>query len=131
MAKAKISKQLTFDMPDSPGLLAGITDALRQANVNVSYLCAYAWDKRAFFMLVTEENAKAKKAVSKLGYKVGEEGIIEVELSNKAGALDEVAKKIAGAGININFIDCTGIGRAAKGFLTTSDDKKAVRAINK
>ena len=131
MAKAKMVKELTFDTPDRPGLLSEISEALAKAKVNVSYLCAWAMDDRAYFMMVTENNSKAKKALSGLGYKAKEDGIIGVELPNKAGAMRDVARKIADAGINISFVDCTAIGKSAMGFLSTSDDKKAIKAINK
>lgn len=132
MAKAKVVKQLSFDMDDRPGLLAEVTAALAGAKVNVNYVCAYEMDKKAYFMLVTDSAARAKRALSGLGIKAAEENIIAVEMSNRVGELEKVAKKIAEAGVNISYIDATAFtGKTATCVMSTSDDRKVARLINR
>jgi hypothetical protein len=132
MAKAKKVKQLSFSMPDRPGLLSEITGAISGAKVNINAVCAYAMDNNAFFMMITESNAKAKKAVSKLNITPKEEDVIAVEMPNTTGSLQKVAKRISDAGININYMYGTaGAGKSSVCVFSTSDDKKAIKAINK
>ncbi len=71
MAKASRVKQLSFTMPNNVGLLMEITEALAKAKVNIEAITAYGWEElEASFMILTDNNAKAKKALAKLGAKV-------------------------------------------------------------
>jgi len=132
MAKAIKTKQLSFGMPDKTGLLSEVTAAIQAAKANMSSICAYAMDGRAFFMVTTESNAKAKKAISKLGAKVKEEDVVAVETPNRVGELDKVAKKLADAGIDIYYIFGTAsTGKTAAVVFSSSDNKKLIKVVNK
>ena len=132
MAKAMKTKLLSFDTDDRPGLLSEVTTLLAKAKVNITALCAYSWDDTAYFDMTTENNAKAKKALAGLGFALEEEDIVAVEMPNKTGELQKVAKVIADAGINIEYMyGTTSSGRTSVCLFSTSDDKKAIRLINK
>ena len=132
MAKAIITKQLSFGMPDKTGLLSEVTAAVQAAKANMRSICAYAMDGRAFFMLITDSNAKAKKAISKLGAKVKKEDVVAVEMPNRVGQLDKVSKKLADAGIDIYYIFGTAsTGKTATFVFSSSDNKKLIKVVNK
>jgi hypothetical protein len=132
MAKARKVKQLSFGIADRPGLLSGITDAIARAKVNITAICAYAMDNKAYFMMTTESNAKAKKALAELKIKPEEEDVVTVEMPNTTGSLQKVAKKIADAGINIFYLYATAsTGKTSTCVFSTSDDRKAIKAINR
>ncbi len=132
MGKAKRVKQLSFMMPDRAGLLSEITTVLAAAKVNVSALCAYGMQGEANFMLTTDSNAKAKKALASLAVEINENDVFAVDMSNKPGELQKVAKRLADAGINIIYMyGTTGTGRVATCIFATSDDSKAIKSINK
>jgi hypothetical protein len=132
MARAKKSKQLSLTMPNKVGLLSEISAAIANAKVNITALCAYAMENKAYFMLLTESNAKAKKALSPMGGEIEEEDVISVDLPNKIGALQNVAEKIADAGIDIYYMYGTaGTGKSSICVFKTADDTKAIKVINK
>lgn len=132
MGKAKKVKQLNFMMPDRVGLLSEITAVLAGAKVSVNHLCAYGMQGEANFMLITDSNARAKKALKPLGIEIKEYDVVAVEMSNKPGELHKVAKLVADAGINIIYMyGTTGGGRVATAIVTTSDNAKAIRLINR
>jgi hypothetical protein len=132
MAKAKRVKQLSFMMPNRPGLLSEVSAAVSAAKVNINALCAYEMGDQAHFMLTTDGNAKAKKALAKLGIQAKEDDVVSVEMPNKIGESQKVGKKIADAGINIVYIyGTTATGKSATCVFLTSDNAKAVKAINK
>lgn len=132
MAKAKKSKQLSFEMSNKVGLLSEVTGAVTNANVNITAVCAYGMGKKAYFMLLTENNAKAKKALGSLKAKVEEEDVVTVELPNKIGEIQKIAKKIAEADIDIIYMYGTAsTGKSSICVLKTANDNKAMRAINK
>jgi hypothetical protein len=132
MGKASKVKQLSFSMPNNVGLLMEVTEALAKAKINIEAVCAYAWEELdAYFMIVTDNNTKAKNVISKMGAKVEVEEVIALEVPNKAGQLNKAAKKIATAGIDIYYL----YGSPAKGKMTlifkTENDKKALKALAK
>ncbi len=132
MAKAKKSKQLSFTMTNKVGLLSEVSRAIASAKVNITAICAYEMENEAEFMLITQSNKKVKKALSPLKVKIEEEDIITVEMPNKVGELQKVAKKISGAGIDINYMYGTaGADKSSICVFKTSDDKKAIKVINK
>lgn len=132
MAKATKGRLLSFSMKDKPGLLSGITTRLAKAKVNISAICAYAWDDTAYFDMTIDSNSKAKKALKDLKLEFEEEDVIAVEMPNRVGELDKVAKTIADAGINIGYMYATtSTGKTSTCLLSTSDNKKALKLINK
>ena len=132
MTKAKKAKQLNFMMPDRIGLLSQISSAISDAKVNITASCAYGMEGRAYFMMITDSNAKAKKALAPFGVGIKEEEVISVEMPNKVGALQNVAKKIANARIDIHYMYGTaGAGKTSICVFKTADDKKAIKIINK
>ncbi len=132
MAKAKKVKQLSFTMANRAGLLSEVSSALSGAKININTVCAYEMGDSAHFMLTTDGNARARKALAKLGIESKEEDVVAVEMPNKIGELEKVSKKIADAGINIVYVyGTTGTGRSSACLLQTSDNAKAIRVINK
>jgi len=113
-------------------LLMEVTEALAKAKINVEAICAYAWEElNASFMVVTDNNTKAKNVLSRMGAKVELEEVLALEVPNKVGELHKATKKIAFAGIDIYYL----YGSPAKGKMTlilkTENDKKALKALAK
>lgn len=132
MVKAKKVKNLVFTLPNKVGLLSEVSGALTKARVNIDALCAYEMEDKAYFMLAADSPVRATKALAPLGGEIKEEEVVAVEMPNRPGELEKVAKKLADAGININLIyGTTGTGKASTCFFKTGDNKKAIRLINK
>ena len=111
MANAIKVKQLFFSLPNNVGLLMEITEALAKAKINVEAICAYAWEELdASFMMVTDDNTKAKKVLLKMGAKVdvedvmyrlyvlqkieaGEKDVAEGRTSTHKDAVERLSKK--------------------------------------
>jgi hypothetical protein len=132
MAKARKVKEIGFTMPNKVGLLSEITTAIAGTKVNITAICAYGMEGSAYFMLTTNSHAKAKKALAPLGVAIEEKDVIEVEVQDKPGELQKVAKKIADAGIDIEYMYATASsGKKEACIFMTSDNAKAARVINK
>jgi hypothetical protein len=131
MAKARKVKEISFSIFNRVGLLSEVTAAVAKAKVNINAICAYAMENNAFFMLTSSSNAKAKKALAPLGLAIEEKDVVEVEMSNKPGELQKVAKKIADAGINIQYVYATAGGGKVTCVFKSADDPAAIKVINK
>jgi hypothetical protein len=132
MAKAKKAKQLSFTISNRVGLLSEISTAMAKAKVNINAICAYEMGDRAYFMMTTDSSAKAKKALATLGVEIQEKDVIAVEMPNKVGELQRVAKKISDAWIDIDYMYGTaGTGKTSICIFKTADDAKAIKVLNK
>jgi hypothetical protein len=131
MAKAMKIKQLSFSLPNRIGLLSELSSFLTAAKINIEAICAYGMGDEGYFMIVTDNNTKAKKVISQMGAEVKVEDVIAAELPHKVGQLRRVAKQISDAGVDIQSV----YGSPVKGKMTlifkTADDKKALKALKK
>jgi hypothetical protein len=113
-------------------LLSGVSRAISGASVNITAICAYAMGDTAYFMLTTASNVKTKKALESWGVAIEERDVVEVELLNRPGELQKVAKRIADAGIDIEYMYATaGTGKSTTCVFKTANDMKAIKVINK
>ena len=133
MPKARKVKEISFSATNKVGLLLEVAAAIAEAKANITAICAYEMEKEGYFMLTTDGNSKAKKALARLGIGgIKEMDAVEVEAANKPGELQKIVKKIADAGIEVEYMYATaGGGRTATCIFRTSNDKKAIKVINK
>jgi len=104
MAKARLGRELAVKTENKVGVLAEVTSLITDTGVNIQAICAYAMEKEAYFMIVTEDNKKAEALLKKAGYEVTESEIIFVDLENKPGALEGIAGKLKDANIDLTYI---------------------------
>ncbi len=132
MAKAVKVKQVAIAMKDKLGLMAEVSGALADAKVNIQAVCAYGMENKAHVIMLTDSNAKAKRALSKLGGEVSEDDVVLVEMADKPGELQKVTDKVAAAGINVWYVyGSAGSKTRSLLVMATEDNAKAVRVINK
>jgi hypothetical protein len=132
MAKARKVKEISFTMSNKVGLLSEVTTAIAGAKVNITAICAYGMEGTAYFMMTIDSNSKAKKALASLGVAIEEKDVVEVEVLDKPGELQKVSKRIADAGIDIEYMYATASsGKKETCIFMTSDNTKAIKVINK
>jgi hypothetical protein len=131
MTKAIKIKQLSFTLPDKIGLLAEVTAFITAAKINIEAICAYGMGNEGHFMMITDNNTKAKKVIAHMGAVVTAEDVIAVEVPNKMGQLQQVAKKISDAGIDISYVYGSPVKQKMTLIFKTADDKKALKALAK
>jgi hypothetical protein len=96
-------KDLTVIMDDQPGKLADLGEATGRAGVNIEGLCAMVGDGKGFIHLLVEDAAAARSALDAAGIGVADEReAIVVDLHDKPGAMGEIARDLAEAGVNID-----------------------------
>ena len=129
--KVRKIKEIHATAENKVGLLAQVSSAIASAGVNIAAVCAYAEGNKAYFMLVTEDSVKAVAALKERGYKAEEKDVVEVKLENNVGALEGIAKKLAAAGVDLNYIYGTvGEGNAPATIIFSSNaDGKAMEVL--
>lgn len=130
MTSARTAMQLVCSTQARIGLLADIAEALRDAGVNIMAMSAYERDGEAKFLMVTSDNEKATGAICGVGADVRQKSVVLVDMPNTPGALEVASRKIADAGINIEYVYGTaGAADMATVVFKTADDEQAVRLI--
>ena len=67
-----------------------------------------------------------------MGVAIEERDVVEVVVPDSPGELQKVAKKIAGAGIDIEYMYATASsGKGETCIFMTADNSKAIKVINK
>ena len=89
-------------MEDRPGKLADLGEATGRAGVNIAGLCAVVGDGKGFIHILVEDAAVARTALEEAGIRVADEReAVVVDLHDKPGAMGEIARDLAEAGVNI------------------------------
>jgi hypothetical protein len=90
-------------MEDKPGKLADLGEANGRAGINIEGLCAMVGDGKGFIHLLVEDEAAARKALEEAGISIADEReAVVVDLHDKPGAMGEIARDLAEAGVNID-----------------------------
>ena len=122
-------KDLTVIMEDQPGKLAELGEATGQAGVNIKGLCAMVGDGKGFIHILVENAAAARKALEGAGIGVADEReAVVVDLHDKPGAMGEITRDLAEAGVNIDvaYTIFTGV----RLVILTDDVEKARTALD-
>jgi hypothetical protein len=96
-------KDLTVIMEDQPGKLADLGEATGRAGVNIAGLCAMTGDGKGFIHILVDDAPTARRALEEAGISVADEReAVLVDLHDKPGAMGEIARDLAEAGVNID-----------------------------
>src|SRR5262249_16789993 len=96
-------KDLTVIMDDQPGKLADLGEATGRAGDNIAGLGAMGGGGKGVIDLLADDAGAARGALEKAGISVADEReAVVVDLHDKPGAMGEVARDLAEAGVNID-----------------------------
>ncbi len=126
---AKRVKEIQFSVKNRVGVLAKVTAALKVAGVNLIHATAWSEGSKGYFCLVTNNNSKARKTLRKLGIKSTEGDVVVLTLWNKVGTLEEAARKLAKARINITCLSATMGGLRTAVLIHTKNNAKAAKVV--
>jgi hypothetical protein len=121
-------KDLTVIMDDRPGKLAELGEATGKAGVNIEGLCAMVGDGKGLIHILVQDEETAKTALSEAGIQVADEReAVIVDLHNKPGAMGEIARDLAEAGVSVDvaYTIFTGV----RLVIVTEDTDKARAAL--
>lgn len=130
MIKAKLVKQVVTTTKNEMGMFENVTSVISEAKVNITGICAWSKDDKAFFALLTDNNAKAVSALSAKGMEVKEQEAVAVMLEDKVGAAQTLAKKIKDAKINLDYVYGTTCGCKDTGALMVLVSKENAKLIS-
>ncbi len=125
----KIAIQLSIRLPNTPGALARMSDALRAADVNIEALYCTKGAADTSVHLVVNDPETAKMVLMTMS-PVDERQVLAIPIKNQPGSIAHIARMCAGHQINIEHIYATSFGRKdAMVYLDVSDLEKARKAL--
>ena len=111
---------------DRPGELARIGQALGEAGVNITALAGLTEEGAGLIGFLVSDEAGARGALRGAGIEARELEVLPIALADAPGALAAAARKLATAGLNVEFILSTGVAHGkGTGVLAVSDARKA------
>jgi len=125
-----MAKDLTIDVEDRPGELARIGEALGAAGVNIDGVVGLVVGGRGVIHVLVEDGAGARSALEAAGITVSNEAdalVMDVSAdADRPGAIGEMARKVADAGVNLQAVYLATRSRAVA---VTSDNDAALAAL--
>ncbi len=126
-----IKKELVVVLPNKPGTLAAVANALARAGVSLLAVDAAGGFEHNIVRFVPDNAAKAKAVLKRRGFDVGESNVLCAYVEDRRGALAALAGKLGRAKLNIDYLYATGSDRRGKELIVihTADPKKAARVL--
>ena len=100
-----MTKDLTVILEDRPGTLADVGEALEKAGINIDGLCGLPCEGKGILHILVKDAAATRRVLEEIGLEVrGERRVLILELEDRPGALGDVTRSIANAGVNIDLV---------------------------
>ena len=96
-----IRTELSLRLPNSPGALARVCQALSGEHVNI---LALSIEPNGVLRMVVDNHVHAAGVLRDQQYDVEERDALFVQMPNNAGAFVAVARLLADAGINVDYV---------------------------
>lgn len=123
--------QLTLTLESKPGVLARVCQALAEAGVNITAVCAAETAGRGKIRLVVSDPARAKDALKAAKLRCGEEQALLLTLEDRPGTFARVAERLGAAKVNIKCAYATtgGMGGSTQVVLTVANPDKVAALL--
>ena len=123
--------QFSVFLVNKPGVLAQVTKAIADAKLNMTAMTLVDSQEHGVLRVVTDDAAVTRQVLGRLNLPMTETEVLCLELSNRPGALADVATLLGQSHVNINYAYCTGgaPGGRTTGIFKVADVKKAMHVL--
>jgi hypothetical protein len=126
-----VKKQISIVQENRIGTLYKICDVLIKKKVNILGCCTHDLRDYGVLRIVVDSPGRARAALTRAKLTFSATDVLAIELTHEPGALAKIAKKLAKAGINIDYMYASGIGDKALGIFKVSETSKADRILGR
>jgi len=124
--RLKSMMEVSMELPDEPGQLARVTEAMAAANINIETVCAIGRVAPNVAMVV-EQVPQTCAVLDSLGIKYTTSELIKLVMPDQPGALAQFARRLADAGVNIQSIYILSKYRGDAELVFSVDDVEMAR----
>jgi hypothetical protein len=119
------------DLKNKPSELARVTEAIAQKGIDITAFSGSTCGDSGSLALVTNDEPGTRRALTDGQWKFRTVELVETSLTNRPGALAEVARKLGNAGVNIEAAFPTGmVGDNVHIAFATDNPTKAKEALS-
>ena len=131
MSAIQVSVQYSIFLVNKPGVLAQVTKAIADAKVNVVAMTLVDSQEHGVLRVVASNPDITLRALQALNLPMTQTEVLCVELSNRPGALADVAQLLGTNHININYAYVTSgaPGGHTTGVFKVADQNKAIKLL--
>jgi hypothetical protein len=123
-------RDFAIHLTHRPGELARVAHALARAGINLKSVAAMTIANQGMLRLIADNVDAARKALKEANIPFEESELVTSLLENKAGELEDVASKLANAGVNLQAAYVVGLdGDLVELAFAVDDAKKAKKAL--
>lgn len=94
---------------NKPGKLARVAKAVAAKGVNITSASTLAWGDQGVIGLVTDDESGTRQALDDGGFAYQESEAVSFRLEDRPRRLAEACRRLANAGVNIEFLVPTGM----------------------
>jgi len=127
----RTATQYSVFLVNKPGVLAQVTRALAEEKINIVAMTLVDSSEHGVLRFVPANGPAAKQVLTRLNLPMTETEVLVVDLSNRPGALAEVATVLGENHININYAYVTSgaPGGRTTGIFKVADLAKAQKIL--
>ena len=129
--ETRTDTQFSVFLVNKPGVLAQVTGALGEAKLNILAMTLVDSQEHGVLRVVTDEAASTRAVLTRLNLPMTETEVLCLDLSNRPGALGDIATTLGEHHVNINYAYCTSgaPGGRTTGIFKVADPAKAARVL--
>ena len=120
-----IIKQISLFMENSTGRLAGATDLLAEAKINLRAISIADTTEFGILRLIAYQPEKAVKLLKEAGFAARETDVIAVEIADEPGSLARIMALFRDEGVGIEYLYASLEHRAGKAVIVMKVDNTA------
>ena len=117
-----IIKQISLFMENSTGRLAGATDLLAEAKINLRAISIADTTEFGILRLIADQPEKAVKLLKEAGVAARETGMLAVEIADEPGSLARIMALFRDQGFGIEYLYASLEHRAGKAVIVMKVD---------
>ncbi len=119
--------EFTLRLANRPGALASLAEAMGEAGVNIEALAGFGLDGEGVVHLIVDDEPTARAVLRRLGLRFEEHDVVTTILPHRPGALGEMTRGLADAGVNIDAVYLLRSSAEGLEFAFRVDDASPVR----
>lgn len=127
----QVMTQFSVYLINKPGVLAAVTGALAEANVNIVALALMDAGEHGALRMVCDDADKTRTVLNETHDRWTEAEVLALEMDDRPGAFGELTRKFAAEGVNITYAYFSGTQRGGRttAILKVSDVNEARKAL--
>jgi hypothetical protein len=123
-------RDFAIHLTHRPGELARIAHVLAVAGINIKSVAGLTIGNQGLIRVIADNVEAARNALTEANIRFEESEVVTVLLENRAGELEDMAAKLANAGVNLHAFYVFGLdGDLVELAIIADDPKKAKKLL--